>query len=826
MIHHRTLRRGSRALRRISAWRFAARLALPLLVVLVFTSTAGAAVYYVDAARPDDSGDGSSWATAKQTVQAGIGVAAPGDTILVKYGLYAISAACSLTTDRMMTSDDGSHNAWDTATPDSSQCILSADGSCRVLTIKGGTVTVATRVRGFKLAGGIATTEGIDPDNAYGGGVLIAEGADAVIERCWITGNTAGTSYNGYGGGIACTDEGTAPTIRHCRVEFNIASTVSQGCGGGIYCGSGTSVEIHDDIISDNTAATNHGGYGGGIYCTDAVADIGSNIVSSNTASGTDGGGAYGGGIYAFAGTVEIWGNTVTYNRAAVAEGGGGYGGGIWCNSDNSIIRDNPDISYNIASVNRIGYGGGLHIGGVTVSGNTITHNKASTSTLTSAYFRQGTGGGIHAPGVGNIITGNVISENTASAYGEGKGGGIYFDTGASITRNIISLNTASGSSDGYGGGTYSYNASAAELINNTFYRNASSTEVLAIGDGSAIHHASGGVPDVANNIFTDHDVAGSDSLAIYSGTAITITNNCFFNNPVGNYNVNVTSLNEIVADPRVTDAGAGDFSLRYDSPCIEEGDPAYPLPENGGWVVDIGAIEYTGTRHMRTVTGTGELLFGGMVRAKVDVTTLGTLSEIDMVVHPGEFYPLAPVSVERWYAIDHAGDGMAFDLTLSYLEDELKGRAEDSLSVWRWAGNAWDGPKAYSTRDLDDNWIAVSGQTAFSDWIITDDWGPTAVDDGLVPAGTRLSVNYPNPFNPTTTIAYSLDRPAHVKLCIYDAMGRVVRVLVDERQRPDRYEIVWDGCDGAGSPSASGVYFLRLRAGDVRQMRKMVLVR
>jgi hypothetical protein len=249
-------------------------------------------------------------------------------------------------------------------------------------------------------------------------------------------------------------------------------------------------------------------------------------------------------------------------------------------------------------------------------------------------------------------------------------------------------------------------------------------------------------------------------------------------------------------------------------------------VPENGAWVVDIGAIEYTGTRHWRPVTGTGELLFGGMVKAKVNVTTLGTLSEIDMVVHPGENHSFAPVSVERWYDIDHVGSGMTFDLMLSYLEIELMGRAEDSLNVWRWTGVYWEGPKEPTTADLAENWLTVTGETEFSDWIMTDKWGPTGVAD--LPGRYYLYANYPNPFNPATAIAYQIPVPCYVEIVIYNIAGQQVRVLEDADKPAGFHEVVWDGRTegGGGVAAASGVYFYRMVAGEFVQTRKMVVLK
>ena len=82
-------------------------------------------------------------------------------------------------------------------------------------------------------------------------------------------------------------------------------------------------------------------------------------------------------------------------------------------------------------------------------------------------------------------------------------------------------------------------------------------------------------------------------------------------------------------------------------------------------------------------------------------------------------------------------------------------------------------------------------------------------------PAVLALEPGYPNPFNASTTIPYSLASPSQVELSVYDVAGRRVRVLVRESLKAGRHIILWDGRDDDGSELASGVYFYRLRLGD-----------
>ncbi len=103
-------------------------------------------------------------------------------------------------------------------------------------------------------------------------------------------------------------------------------------------------------------------------------------------------------------------------------------------------------------------------------------------------------------------------------------------------------------------------------------------------------------------------------------------------------------------------------------------------------------------------------------------------------------------------------------------------------------------------------------------------------------PSVFSLSQNYPNPFNPTTTIKYSIpavgDAPVscgvasptattNVRLTIYDVLGRVVATLVNQKQKPGNYSVVFDA-----SKLASGVYFYKLRAGNTIAVKKMILLR
>ena len=103
---------------------------------------------------------------------------------------------------------------------------------------------------------------------------------------------------------------------------------------------------------------------------------------------------------------------------------------------------------------------------------------------------------------------------------------------------------------------------------------------------------------------------------------------------------------------------------------------------------------------------------------------------------------------------------------------------------------------------------------------------GIAGAGDAALAGEFALYPNYPNPFNPTTTIAYRVGRSGQVALRIFNALGQEVRTLVDARQPAGRYEVVWDGRDGAGRGAASGLYFYRLESEGVRMSGKMLLMK
>jgi len=94
------------------------------------------------------------------------------------------------------------------------------------------------------------------------------------------------------------------------------------------------------------------------------------------------------------------------------------------------------------------------------------------------------------------------------------------------------------------------------------------------------------------------------------------------------------------------------------------------------------------------------------------------------------------------------------------------------------------------------------------------------------LPTVLALYPNYPNPFNPQTTLRYDLPLAGQVRLTIYNLVGQRVRTLVDRHQQAGHYRLTWDGRNDAGFAAASGLYLYRLESKTGSLVRKMLMVK
>ncbi len=102
----------------------------------------------------------------------------------------------------------------------------------------------------------------------------------------------------------------------------------------------------------------------------------------------------------------------------------------------------------------------------------------------------------------------------------------------------------------------------------------------------------------------------------------------------------------------------------------------------------------------------------------------------------------------------------------------------------------------------------------------------PPGFLEPVIPLAYSLHQNWPNPFNPVTTIRYELSEPSYVNLSVYDINGRLVSILVDQHQETGIYQQKWSSVSREGRTMSTGIYFYKLKAGTFQDVKKMLLVK
>ncbi|MBN1895021.1 T9SS type A sorting domain-containing protein [bacterium] len=145
------------------------------------------------------------------------------------------------------------------------------------------------------------------------------------------------------------------------------------------------------------------------------------------------------------------------------------------------------------------------------------------------------------------------------------------------------------------------------------------------------------------------------------------------------------------------------------------------------------------------------------------------------------------------------------------YLQTSSHGYGDFSLSV----SGIRDCAASPNTSGLE--WIAYSSTLS-------------GINDGRFagPAEFKLHQNFPNPFNPETTIRFSVKEPGPVSVSVYNLLGEKIRILYEGEAAAasTQRDLVWDGRDRSGMPVASGMYICLLEQGKNRESRRMHLVR
>jgi hypothetical protein len=495
-----------------------------------------------------------------------------------------------------------------------------------------------------------------------------------------------------------------------------------------------------------------------------------------------------GGGIYLYNCTGTVSENAITSNIVSAPNPSDAKGAGIYLRESTGILLSNNTIDGNLGAYD----GGGCYFdlsGSILMTGGVIANNAASWE-----------GAGIFLKQSGVTLDADELSRNHTTLFG----GGVALESGSSLAASnsrflwnsaalggdvyaaggecFMNHNLCVGGTASSGGALYLSNLSSGAVIGNTIDRSE------AGGTGGAVQIVAASVP-VFNNIITNTNGYG---LYYTSAPVVDPRYNNVWHNVSGDHQGCSPGEGSISTDPLYADTAGVDYHLSVHSPAIDAGDSSSMYDDPDGSKGDMGLYgSHLFTMHQPSYPkNLGQTILSGDV-----VLRWNKNPESDI-----EYYAV--------YRDTLPGFMPSLDNFLQFVS------AADTVFIEPYAAGRY-----YRISAVDSSMYG-SGYSNDVEPI------PSAAGDHQIPFTFDLAQNVPNPFNPTTLIAYEIGRTGPVALVIYDVEGRVVRRLVEEVQTAGSYREVWNGRNQAGVTVSSGVYFYKLRAGDQVRTRKMVLLK
>ena len=729
-------------------------------------------------------------AWAAHDIRDAIDAAVAGDSIMVAAATYAYAVQV----DRGVYLMGGWDAAFSARDPQANVTTIQSIGSAvSFVSIPSGN----PGIEGFTITGGTGTSALLPLNGIYGGGVLVYSSAPATVKGNIITncGYTGTTGFSG-GGGIACYDG--------------------------------------DVTIADNEITGCRAQSGGGIYLYQAAAQITGNVISGASPNASYSGTKKGGGIYALHSEVTMAGNVITGNTGYV-DGGGVYARLTPVSSSGDSIRQNSSS----------GSGAGIC---ADRSALTMSHSYVTDNSTTSL------GGGIYVKSQSLDIANSIVALNSSGSVG----GGVYADS----TWGALTSNTFDGNLSAYAGGNAFISAAGPTDVRGNLFTAGETNGFDASGAGSFTFQynncygntpvdVSGLTPDGTNTSADPHyvDAASLDyHLGVHSGA--------------------IDAGDPLASDPDGSRSDQGAFG----GPAALFTAPAYvqnlAATASGDTLVELtwdgrlpGGLDYYAI-YADTAAGfvPGEANLIGTTAAAnssyqhhpVAGCLYYRVNLVDAAGYASGYSNLAgactagpdvtPPTVAVTYPVGGESFAPGDTVDVSWTADD--DRQVDSVSVWYSAdgGAGWLLIAGGETNDGLYRWAApeiasdsclvrvVAYDAALHTGIGESDslFTIQSVTGDETPAlAFALRQNFPNPFNPITTIDYQVAAGGGmVRLSIFDVSGRLVRTLVDERQSEGVRSVIWNGTNDRGAPVASGIYFYRMQAPGFAETRKMVLLR
>ena len=448
-------------------------------------------------------------------------------------------------------------------------------------------------------------------------------------------------------------------------------------------------------------------------------------------------------------------------------------------------------------------------------------------------------GGAIYSWNTDSLFIKNSTFDGNEST--DGNGGAITFKGDENSTLYCEIRNTTfENNSGGWGGAIAAF-----EPIDMNIY-SVFATGNKASGNGGFITLCCGASVSITNSTIYNNETNNND-LNGCSDCKMFVTNSIIWKDKIGgpsDATIEITYSDieggwdgegNIDADPHFIDAANGDYHIGDYSPCIGAGvysaqfdDTWYyapstdldgnPRPNPAGSMPDMGAYENPRATPQHAPEPF-ELVFPfdsthiGITRHNyLDTLYFAWNKAIDIDGDAVRYRPILTGDLTRFFLITSNTDTTIWKIPYHHVEHYMHTEGIE-FAQGTWTMVASDG--------------GMDTYASNGPFLLTIDASAVTVDnEAVLPESFALHANYPNPFNPSTTISYDLPEQAQVTLGIYDLLGKQIKTLVNQSQDAGKRIAVWDGTDDLGRPVSAGVYLYQIQAGEFSQTRKMLLLK
>lgn len=556
------------------------------------------------------------------------------------------------------------------------------------------------------------------------------------------------------------------------------STPVSGHYGGGVFVLSSSGLIANCEITSNRAQPGAGFGGGGGIFAQSSQVTIVGNSIHDNAAT-------RGGGIYLYQSSGTLSGNSVSAN-AVSASTQPAAGAGIYLEACTNVSLADAIIQGNTGATN----GGGVYVVGstnVSFTGGSISDHSVVTNggaavvdgsgvAFSHMLLAQNTSGNTN--GCINALNGSTLTldgctvrENTALLYG-----GVRVQGGtAHLRHNLVVANSGTGSA-----GLHLAAVTAGEVLGNTLDGN----------DATALVLSSSPV-EVTNNIVVNSTSTG---MTCVGTPPARVDYNLVWNNPDGNYAGCTPGPGSVSAHPGFADTTQANYHLTLHSPAIDAGRTEAGFADPDGSRGDLGiygshAFVMDQPSYPKNLSATrvnGHAVLHWKRNPEADVASYAVYRDAATGFRPS--------------AADFVQSVAAPDTTVDL------GPAPAAATYYT---------------------LAAVDASGYSSGFAAEATLGAATDVTLaVPYRLQLFANVPNPFNPTTTIRYEVDRAGPVTVEVFDLSGRLVQRLLRARQEAGPHGVPWNGSDMQDRRVASGVYVVRLQSGERVLSRKIVALK